>query len=405
MENISIVKQHEGHSLGSYRWSNNNLICNLQMEPLVYIDYEIHDYNLHFNFGLQNNTEQAEQVTITMLQTNKPVPQIIWQSDSPNHRFTKSSLIIEPIPEGYKFDINIPGYGVIYLSNTMWSPLTPINQRFHELEKANLLESIKYGLSANQQDLMAYKLFGKRDLSRPLICISSGSHPAEGDTIATIAIAEWLTTSGHQYTDIFDIIIVPILNPDGFIIGTNGCNTNGINFFWEFLNNEPEICPEAYYFWEFLKEFPPNVYIDFHSYSTQGKSKTFGPYVKPSALYCGSSVKDAAQKLARSLQTIPGSKAQTMFSPSSMPHKITQEFNTITFAKYHLHQGMGESGMRGTALLAIQKIMDAIDPSQLQDQILSPYGSLNKTIIDNFFQKCFIGRYYLPKAIKKVLGF
>ena len=94
-----------------------------------------------------------------------------------------------------------------------------------------------------------------------------------------------------------------------------------------------------------------------------------------------------------------------MFSPSSMPHKITQEFNTITFAKYHLHQGMGESGMRGTALLAIQKIMDAIDPSQLQDQILSPYGSLNKTIIDNFFQKCFIGRYYLPKAIKKVLGF
>ena len=94
-----------------------------------------------------------------------------------------------------------------------------------------------------------------------------------------------------------------------------------------------------------------------------------------------------------------------MFSPSSMPHKITQEFNTITFAKYHLHQEMGESGMRRTALLVMEKIMDAIDPSQLQNQILNPYGPLNKTIVDSFLQKCFMGRYYLPKYVKKLLGF
>ena len=85
-----------------------------------------------------------------------------------------------------------------------------------------------------------------------------------------------------------------------------------------------------------------------------------------------------------------------------MPHKITQEFNTITFAKYHLHQAMGKQGMSDTALLVMQRIIDAIDPSQLQNQIFHPHGPLKKPIRDKFKQKCFMYRYYLPKTIKKL---
>ena len=402
MHHISIIKQHEGHLLGKHKWSGSKLICDLQVEPLVDIDYESHDYNLHFNFGLHNHSEEAKTITVIMLQTNKPVPETIWQADTPYESFQKSAITIETILEGYKFDVTIDSHSETYLSNTMWSSITAINQRFHKLEKHNSLISLKYGQSANHQDLLAYKLFDKRDLCRPLICISSGSHPAEGDTIATAAIAEWITTTGRSHLKKFDVLIVPILNPDGFITGTNGCNTNGINFFWDFQHRNLEYCPEAYYFWELLKAYPPNIYIDFHCYSTQGKRKTFGPYLKPLLFYSGYLTRNAAQNLANSLQTIPGSKHQTMFSPSSMPHKITQEFNTITFAKYHLHQAMGKQGMSDTALLVMQRIIDAIDPSQLQNQIFHPHGPLKKPIRDKFKQKCFMYRYYLPKTIKKL---
>ena len=64
MHHISIIKQHEGHLLGKHKWSGSKLICDLQVEPLVDIDYESHDYNLHFNFGLHNHSEEAKTITV-----------------------------------------------------------------------------------------------------------------------------------------------------------------------------------------------------------------------------------------------------------------------------------------------------------------------------------------------------
>jgi len=404
---IDLLSDFNGSSLDEYHWENQTLlVCDLANEPIVYADYEEHDYNLHFIFGLKNNALEPKsfQIKINTDDTH-PTPTTIFISNNPNQISNPNPYKAFTVTHGYQFQVTLDPKSTTYISNTLWTSKEKIEKEFTQLSSNNIVKTIHYGFTCDNLPLKAYQLFQQRNNKLPLICVSSGSHPMEGDTIATSSIMSYLIENHSNILNKADFIIIPVLNPDGFVRGLNGCNSRGINFFWDFQNDNLDTCPEAYYFWQFLKEFPPNIYIDFHSYSTQGQSKTFGPYVKPSVLYCGSSVKKAAQKLARSLQTIPNSKAQAMFSPSSMPHKITQEFNTITFAKYHLHQEMGESGMRKTALLVIEKIMDAIDPSQLKNQILNPYGPLNKTIVDSFLQKCFMSRYYLPKYVKKLLGF
>ena len=404
---IKIIDSFEGRSIDSYHWNGETLICKISEEPLVSIDNETHNYNLHFVIGITNDSVDNHEIEIVI--NSHPefkhiIPNKIYSSTSLNNTFSPENTLIDHHKLGYKFNISVPSKSVLYISNTMWNPLTRINSYFDNLVNDYSLETLNYGSSVKNIPLIAYKLFQTRDTTKPLILITSGFHPTEGDSIATEAIAEFLLTNSYYHCEQYDFLIIPVVNPDGFQAGFNGCNANGINFFWDFQNDNSEECPEAYYLWELLKQFPPNIYIDFHSYSIQGSNKTFGPYVKPSTLYTGSATKQSATKLAYSLQTIPGSVSQTMFAPSTLSYKITKEFNTITFAKYHLHQDMGENGMKDTAVLVLEKILESIEPIDLQNQILYPYGMLKRPIIDKLMQSCFIKRYYVPKAIKQFIS-
>ena len=404
---MRIIDSFEGKSIDSYYWDGDTVICKIAEEPLVKVDNEIHNYNLHFVIGITNDGVDNNSIEIVIdshPEFKHIVPNRIYSSNSLNSVFVPEDISIKHHKLGYTFRITIPSESTIYISNTMWNPLTRINKYFGNLVNNSDIDTINYGTSARNNPLIAYKLFQIRDLKKPLILITFGFHPAEGDSIATESIAEFLLHESHPHINQYDFLIIPIVNPDGFQAGLNGCNSNGINFFWDFQNHNPDDCPEAYYLWELLKQFPPNIYIDFHSYSIQGDSKTFGPYLKPPILYTGRSTKKSAIKLASLLQTIPGSKSQSMFAPSTLSYKITKEFNTITFAKYHLHQDMGQQGMQKNAVLVLEKILDSIEPMELRNQILYPYGPLRKSIIDKIIQTSFVKRYYVPKAIKTLIG-
>ncbi|MAS81229.1 MAG: hypothetical protein CMF45_00915 [Legionellales bacterium] len=404
---IKIIDSFEGRSVDSYYWDGDTITCKIAEEPLVKIDNETHNYNLHFVIGFTNNGIDKHSIEIIIdshPEFKHLVPNQIYSSTSLNNTFSPEDTSIDRHELGYKFKITVPSKSTIYISNTMWNPLTRINTYFNNLVNNSNIESLNYGTSVRNNPLMAYKLFQIRDTNKPLILITSGFHPAEGDSIATESIAESLASNSLFCADQYDFLIIPVVNPDGFQAGLNGCNANGINFFWDFQNHNLEGCPEAYYLWKLLKQFPPNIYIDFHSYSIQGVNKIFGPYVKPTILYTGLQTKKSASKLASSLQTIPGSKSQSMFAPSTLSYKITKEFNTITFAKYHLHQDMGQHGMRNMAVLVLQKILESIKPVELQNQILYPYGLLKKTIIAKSMQACFVKRYYGLTAIKKLIS-
>ena len=399
--NITVLNNFSGSSIGEWQLEGNTLTLQLAQEPIVHADYEAHNYNVHFTFGLKNNTKSIQTIKI-IIQTDMQhiTPNTIYLSDSSWNITDRGISTVQALDEGYTFPVTLPPSSCTYLSNTMWHSLDYIEDEFSEYSNNQKIRTLTYGRSYDNHPLQAYKFFKSRNHDVPLIIVSSGSHPKEGDSIATQAIAKHLIQDSCQLLEKADIILIPVLNPDGFVNGLNGCNSKGINFFWDFQNKNPQKCPEAYHFWEFLKEFPPNIYIDFHAYSTQGPEKQFGPYLKPSVLYCGTSTKRSATKLADILQTIPGSKSQFMFAPSSMPYKISKEFNSITFAKYHLHQDMGKQGMEKNALTVLSEIINSLEADELKHQILKPYGSLRKSYCAKIKQHLYINRHYLLKKLK-----
>ena len=402
--NIDVITTFHGSSIGKYEWRNDSLICELSKEPIVHADYEIHNYNLHFILGIKNKSETVQSFQIIIKTDNKAVkPSTIYTSDSFDNISIPNPSPVKHIDEGYSFKITLDPLTKQYTSNTIWSSCELVEGEFIQLCNNSDMKAIKYGVTFDNHPLTAYQLFKDRRHELPLIYITSGSHPMEGDTIATRAIASHLLKKDCRLREQSDFMIIPLLNPDGFKHGFNGCNSKGINFFWDFQNDKLKDCPEAYYLWELLKQVPPNIYIDFHSYSIQGSNKTFGPYIKPSILYSGTQTRASAIKLNNKLKTIPGSQAQYMFAPSSLPYKITREFNTITFAKYHLHQDMGVTGMKDTALSVLEKVVSSLQPMEFHNQLLQPYGNLKKSMTDKIKQYLFMNRYYLPKMIKKLI--
>ena len=401
---IKILNNFSGNSIGDHTWKGDTLTYTLSQEPIVDVDYEMHDYNLHFIFGLRNMSSQILSININ-INTAKtiPVPEIIYSSQTSNSITQAISSAVTKVKGGYTFKVVLQPKSDSYFSNTIWNSLEYLSQQFTNIAHRHNLTIINYGTSYNGHPLRAYQLFQSRKSNLPLIYFSSGSHPAEGDTIACQAIMEHLVNSDCYLTNKADVVIIPILNPDGFQEGNNGCNSNGINFFWDFQKDNEILCPEAHFLWELFKKNPPNLYIDFHAYSIQGSNKIFGPYIKPTILHSGSNTKHLANKLANALETIPNSKSQLMLSPSSLPFKLTREFNTITFAKYHLHQNMGVNGMKKNSILVARKILDTISYGDLTSQILKPYGKFSRPILDSVTQFLFMQRYYLPKKIKYLI--
>lgn len=401
---LLILSDFSGSSIRDPKFLAQDLICKLKLEPLVTADNETHDYNLHFNFGIQNNSKQLKTINIIIDLEEQHLnlkPKTIYTSPSPTHQYCESKTNVLPNELGYQFEIKIDPESCLYISNTLWNPIDAINKTFESLCQQEPLHVIDYGTSCNGNKLSAYKTFQDRDLNKPLILITSGFHPTEGDTTATEAIAKWLLTTGKDNTKNVDFVIIPVVNPDGFTSGYNGCNTSGINLFWDFQNYNLKSCPEAYYLWEFIKQFPPNIYLDFHAYSIQGKQKKIGPYFKPEIFYFGKLTKEYASKMLKSLESLPGNKSQKLYAPSTLAYKITKTFNTITFAKYHLHQDLGIHGLQQLAINVVQNIVHTLNHCDLHDQILRPYGSRHKPYKDILSQMLYTCRYSLPKQLKK----
>lgn len=403
---VTVLADFDGRSIGLYTWDSSILRCQLNEEPLVMADFEKHNYNLHFNIGLNNSTTQDRVIKIQITPPTEHkniVPTRIYSSDSEKKVYSNHNTIVTKIPDGYEFEIVISAKTSMFLSNTKWIPLHAIQSNCKTLTRDSKFNEIIYGTSVQNNELIAYKSFNQRDPSKPIILITSGFHPAEGDSIASESILTWLLSNQNDHLNKFDFLIIPTVNPDGFNNGFNGCNSRGINFYWDFQNTNKTNCPEAYYLWQLIRKYPPNLYVDFHSYTAQGGNKVFGPYFKPNVFYFGNAIKEAAHQLLEDLQTLEGSKSQMLFAPSSLAYKITKEFNTITFAKYHLHQDLGSNGMEELAISVIEKLLTNIPKYSLSEQLLFPYGDNKKTFHEIMYQNMFISRYMLPKIIRKIL--
>jgi len=419
MSPVEIIHNFEGASLGESQIQANAIFASIHEEPLVKKDGILHDYNWHFVFGVKNNSNTEKQIKIFI--NCKSKEQLDTRAnilgthklDSEFHPLDNIDAYTDTYKK-YAIEISLSGKETCYLSNTYFRNLNLIKKRIESLDTQNSFIKENYGKSLEGRELEAY-LFAEKDISqnqKPNIVVTSGFHPMEGDTLATEALMEFLgTEEGTDLLNRFNFIIIPVVNPDGFAHGFNGCNAKGINLYWDFREKDKKNAPEAFYLWAFLNKIPPSVYIDFHAYTFQLHRKKASSYIKPTYLYRGTEVRDVVEFINRELISYHDGhfmEGPLTFTPSALPYKLTDKFNTLTYAKYHLHIKDGKDALKKSAVDIVKKITYNLISHDFCDQgkILSvPYGNVRGNIRDYFKKKINVfWTFRLKVFLKKILG-
>jgi hypothetical protein len=357
---LNIINLNYGIALDEFRLEGGRFVGKIRCEPLTRADWTTHDYNVHFCFGLHNDGPAAEEVLISIpggdLNTSLDWKPLLFFSNSPEGPWKKfDGLARTDLKNKYNIHLLIESGQTIFLANTLPRSFDYLSRRFNELARHGAASRFVYGKSRDGKELVAYK-FGAT--SNNTILVTSGFHPPEPDTLATDAIMEWLgTPDGSNLCAKLSIVVIPIVNPDGYSRQTQGSNKAGINMFWDFRVADPELCPEAIALWNFVATFKPVAYIDYHAYTFQ-LGKAPGPYLKPIDYYV-KSIREVVSLIYKNLLSVEGTHAVSGFStyaPSTLGQRLTVCYGTISIAKYHLHLKEGVDGCRSRGLEAFQII-------------------------------------------------
>ncbi len=203
------------------------------------------------------------------------------------------------------------------------------------------------GRSAHGREILLFSITDPTvdDSVKDRVLVTSGFHPAEPDWLATTAIIELLLSDERWSRDVLQGFILDVIvqvNPDGTELGTNGCNAQGINMYWDFRSHQPQTSPEATHLWNWIGAHPPHIYIDFHCYVYQ-LQKDFRPYIRPLSDYVRSARPVAHAIDRRLIELCNGRFVQGPITniPTTLAAQITDAFGTITYTKFHLHLNHG----------------------------------------------------------------
>ncbi len=418
---IKIESQYSGSMIGDYRIVGNKIFTSLKTEEgLTCVDGQCHDYNWHFAFGIKNTSGQHVLVEIYInCNHENEVPDIsptIYASDSVDGEYGVIDLLRSKTDtyKKYYLKVEIPGYKTVYIANFYFRSCKKLQNYFNNIVSDTKFEKSIYGKSADQNDLVVYKIKADEKSSEsgsPSILISSGFHFPEQDTIATDAVLKYFIQDKNleKYRN-YNIYIIPLVNPDGYIHGFNGSNSAGINLYWKFITNQPEKAPESYYLWELIKnEIKPDIFFDFHSYTFQLHRKHASCYMKHPRLYKNSMVRQIIKSVNKLIKLECNNLIYTglmTYAPSTLGMKLIKRFNTICYAKFHIHFSDGIASSERIALNSVLHAMDEYNNYLLRSQDLSSSNILDMLISKltfNLYIFFFLLVSYSYSAVNKIL--
>lgn len=406
---LKIISCFEGARLGSAVVDGNTISIKLLYDEPVVADWKRHDYRLHFTFGIENTGKIDQDVRVRVSAGNRdelayPSP-LLYLSNMPQEGYQKVDVVgASDEFNKYDFDIKIPAMKTVFIANCLPRMLPVLEPLLEGIGKETNAQRIVFGQSIEGRELVAYQYMRDGE-NRPLVLVTSGIHPPEPDTLATQALMEFLGKEESRYLrDVFDFVIIPVMNPDGYAHGSQAGNAAGINFYWDFRYRDEARCPEAKALYDFAMVLKPVLYFDFHAYTFQSR-KHASPYCKPVRRYRGEKVRQAISKsYDRVKSDVSSGKAVYGFgtyAPSTFGEILTRKLNTIGYAKYHIHLQDGVDESKNHAVAAVRTVCGVLLEQKLtrpQDILKFPYGEVPGESLQEWIRKLDVvwSGYLLP---------
>lgn len=328
-------------------------------------------YDYYFCLRIKNFTEQTRHLTLEARRSNHSnspkwhqsrVP--LFVSDDFYRWYVLDGVESSPAHEEFRMTLSLPPGHLVYVTNSLPYPSARMEKWLKQKAETSdwaMLQSI--GKSVQGRDILLLSITDPnvRDTQKDRILVTSGFHPAEPDWLATTTIIEALlgeTDWAEQIRRNFVIDIIPQTNPDGFDLGTNGCNAHDINLYWDFRRHDLQTSPEAVHLWRWVEVHPPSLYIDFHAYVHQ-LYKDFRPYIRPTSDY-PPLARPVVRAIDKALIALCEGRSVTDSStsdPCTLAVQLTKEFGTITYPKFHLHLNHGVPACRQLGLDVFRTII------------------------------------------------
>ena len=305
----------------------------------------------------------------------------------------------------------------VYVSNSIPYPPRRMSAwlRRIQIEHSDLAKLSNLGSSAQRQDILLLSVTDPTvdDSAKDRVLVTSGFHPAEPDWLATMSIIELLLGDDAWAQEVrreFIVDVVPQVNPDGFVLGTNGCNAQGVNLYWDFRPDDESGSPEAFHLWQWIEAHPPSMYIDFHAYVYQ-LHKDFRPYIRPLSDYAHSA-RPVVQAIDRKLIALCHGRqvrGRGTNLPTTLAAQITKAFGSITYTKFHLHLQHGIPACQQLGVEVFQAIVGTARAYRpLAPKAVPPAGG-QRTLADSWLhwweQSRTASRMrYLGRLVKYRLG-
>ena len=416
--NIKIINNFEGAMIGNYSIENNNLFIQLKKEkPTLGYKKKEFDYNLHFNFGIKNNSQDDKEFNVFIDCTKEDelqhsIPWLWISNDSNNEYELVKNISGKTNFHGkYYFKFNIKGNQSTFIANFPPKNYNELKKEFEKLSsKTNALKFI-IGKTVEDREIIAYE-YGDI-VNKPTLLFVSGFHPPERDTISIEAIMEKFLDKKwrKKVLNDFSISLIPILNPDGFANSMQGSNINGINFHWKFFGNTKNECPEAYNIWQYCKKIRPIVFFDFHAFTFQNNNAR--PYWIPEGFYISKKARLIQKYYNIKLSNLCGiknnktSRNETILAPTLLATRLRNIIGTITVPKFHLHMKDGIEKSKQMTVNCLEIILKGLYKYKLfsSKEILKfPYGNGKPYLSDIFRIKVLnIWFFYLIPILKKIM--
>lgn len=409
--NIKVLDNFEGAMIGSYSIKDNNIYLTLKKEkPTIGYRKKIFNYNLHFHFGLQNQSRKDEVYHIFVdCDNNNDLEHVIprfWISENIDEEYKLVNNVDgkTDFHGKYYFNLKLPANKILYVANFPPIRFSKVYKIFHDLSIKSHAKEIIIGKTVQNRDIKAYE-YGDLE-NKPTILFVAGFHPPERDTVAIIAMMEKLSNDNKWKEEIcenYSFSFIPILNPDGFANAMQGSNINEINFHWKFFGNSVDECSEARSIWEYCMKITPIVFFDFHAFTFQDNNAMI--YWIPKGFYVDKKVRKMQNSLNEKLKKLCNgnySSSEKIFAPNLLATKLRNDIGTLTSPKFHLHMKDGVNKSKEMAINCLEIVLSVLCYHKINssDDILKkPYGKIKANITDLMRIKLLNFWYFGVKSI------